>query len=627
MQNNIIELLELDKTKAEAGKYAATSMGREIIRKLKPLADRNLVERILSEVAAAKKIIDEEGVPPFGGVRELRDVLKKVAKEIVLSKSELMDVRNTLGACKALRAFFDNLIANLDPRIIENYLSLVTEKGEKIVPLPDIESELDRCFDEYGEIKDSASSELARIRSEMVSNSNEVRNKMESVIRSKKYSTMLQDTLVIRRGDRFVVPVKSEYRNIFEGIIHDQSASGLTVYMEPLAVVRLNNRLRELKNKEEKEVYKILQQLTYLIQGEVGTISQNQEIITELDSIFARAEYSQKIGGIAPEINEQGRINIRGGRHPLLGKEAVAIDISAGEDFRTLVITGPNTGGKTVSLKTIGLFILMVESGFHIPAKRGTELSVFKKVFVDVGDEQSIEQNLSTFSSHIHRIKSFLEEADKDSLVLMDELGVGTDPREGAALGISILEDLRTRETVTVATTHYSQLKNYAYNREGVENASMEFDLETLKPTYKVLMGIPGGSYAFAIARRLGIPEGIVAEARELISGEELEIENIIDGLNTERKKHLELKREYEIKEREARKLKEKYEKMLADMEKEEDEIIRGAREEAGEIIEDARRRSKEILKDLKEFDFKNRSEIDRKGTEIHEKIKHIEED
>ncbi len=624
MTKDIFEILELDKIKNEVKKYAATNLGQEIIAGLTPVADEDYVVERLAEVSAGKKIAEEYGIPPFGGARDLRAILKKVDKGIVLAITELMDVRSTLGAFKAMKGYFNEVVSNLDPRLIQNYLYLVTGEGQRIIPLPDIERELDRCLDEYGEVKDNASKTLAAVRSDIGKIANQIRDKLDSIVKGSRFQSMLQDTLVTRRGDRYVVPVKSEYRNIFEGIIHDQSASGMTVFMEPIAIVRLNNRLRELKRKEEEEIYKILQQLTYLIQQEVKTIRDNLKGISILDVIFARAEYSRVIGGIAPDINGKGLVKIVQGRHPLLQKDAVPIDITTGGNFKTLVITGPNTGGKTVSLKTVGLFVLMVEIGLHISVSRGTDISVFEKVFADIGDEQSIEQNLSTFSSHIHRIKFFLEEADNKSLVLMDELGAGTDPREGAALGIAILEEFRTRGVVSVATTHYSQLKNYAYSQDGVENASVEFDIDTLQPTYRVMMGIPGGSNAFAIAQRLGIPEEIVSKAQELISGQELEIESIIEGLNSERKGYLQLKEEYEKKDRKAGQLKDEYEEMVNSLEEEKLKIIRKARQEAEEIISKTRKECKGIIQELKNSDFTSRPEVDRVGNEVNEKFKRI---
>jgi len=626
MDTNIIEILELDKIKKELETYAATNIAKDIIKGLSPVSKIDYVKKRLAEVTTAGKIIEEFGVPPFGGIRDLRQSLKKVNKGIVLSTKELMDIRNTLEGFKSLKRYFNDLISNLDPRIIENYYSLVTSEGVKIVELDGLEKELARCLDDHGDIKDSATPKLSSIRSEITNLGNRIRDKMDSIIKSSRYQTMLQDNLVTRRRNRFVVPVKSEHRNTFQGIVHDQSASGMTLFMEPLAIVKMNNRLSELQSEEEKEIYRILQVLTGLVQEDLYIIKDNLKIATVLDVIFARAEYSHQISGMEPEINDQGIVEIRQGRHPLLKEQVVPIDINVGGDFSTLIITGPNTGGKTVALKTVGLFVLMVECGLHIPTARGTRLAIFKNVFADIGDEQSIEQNLSTFSSHMTRIKDFLHRANKESLVLMDELGAGTDPKEGAALGIAIMDKLRQKNAITIVTTHYSQLKNYAYDQNGVENASVEFDLDTLKPTYRILMGIPGGSNAFAIAQRLGIPDEIVQEAEKLLTGDEVAVEKIITGLNTERKKYNSLKEEFSVKEKEASILKEKYDKMVNVLKEEKTRIIKEARAEATVIISTAKKESKNILKTLKNADFKSRSDVDRKGNQVNEDFQTIDE-
>lgn len=626
MEFNSIEILELDKIKTEVKGFTATDIGKEIIEGLKPVADRDYVEKMLQEVTIACKLLNDFGTPPFGGIRDLREIIKKVDKGIVLSISDLMDVLSTLGAFKSMKKYFDEVINNFDPRIIENYYSLVTDEGEKISVLSKLEKELDRCLDDYGEIEDNASSKLASIRSEINKLGNRIKNKMDSIVKSNKFQDILQDNVITRRQDRYVVPVKSEYRNLFQGIVHDQSASGMTLFMEPMAIVKMNNRLRELRSDEEQEVFRILQRMTAMIEDELEIIKENLKITTMLDVVFARGEYSRKIDGMAPEINDTGYISIKQGRHPLLREEAVPIDIAVGDDFKTLVITGPNTGGKTVALKTVGLFVLMVETGFHIPVAHGTIISVFKNVFADIGDEQSIEQNLSTFSSHITRIKFFLKHADKKSLILMDELGAGTDPREGAALGIAIMERLRKREVSTVVTTHYSQLKSYAYNQDGVENASVEFDLKTLKPTYKLLMGIPGGSNAFAIAERLGIPGEIVGEARDLLSGDDIEVEKIITGLNEERKKYSRLKDDYTRKEQKASQLEKRYRELLNSIDERKEKIIREARQEAAEIVDRAKKQSKNILQELKNKEFTSRSEVDRLGTEINKEFKIVDD-
>lgn len=626
MKNKYIEILELDKIKNEAKSFAATNMGKEVITNLNPNPNINYVKQSLEEVTAAGKLVEEFGLPSFGGVRDLREILKKANKGIVLSSKELMDIRNTLTGFKSLKNYFNNIVENLDSRIIENYYSLVINEGKKIVLLPALERELVRCLDDYGDIKDSASPRLASIRSEITKFANRIRGKMDNIVKSSRFQTMLQDNLVTKRRDRYVVPVKSKYRNHFQGIVHDQSASGLTLFMEPLAIVKMNNNLSELESEEEKEIYKILKDLTALVEDQISIIQGNLKTTTFLDLIFARSEYSRQIGGIEPEINDQGIISIKEGRHPLLRENAVPIDIEVGGDFSTLIITGPNTGGKTVALKTVGLFVLMVECGFHVPVARGTELAIFKKVFVDIGDEQSIEQNLSTFSSHMNRIKDFINKADKDSLVLMDELGAGTDPKEGAALGIAIMEKLGQKKAITIVTTHYSQLKNYAYDQKGVENASVEFNINTLKPTYRILMGVPGGSNAFAIAQKLGIPEEIVGKARELLSDDEVKVENIISALNIEREKYSELKNELLLKEKEVSNLKKKYGQLLNYLKDEKKKIISKARGEAAEIVNTARSESKAILQELKKTNFNSRSEIDRMGNEINEEFKIVDQ-
>jgi DNA mismatch repair protein MutS2 len=626
LERDPMDILELEKIKAEVQRHAATTLAREIISKMKPVADYAYIQQRLAEVTAAREIIQEFGNPPFGGIRDLREIVKKIEKGIVLTNGELVKVQLTLGGFRSLKTYFNEIVSNLDPELIEKRLGLVIDQGLKLTPLPKLEKELDRCLDEYGEIRNTASSRLSGIRNEITSLGNRIKDKMETIINNSRYQKMLQDTLITRRADRYVVPVKHEYRNIFSGIVHDQSASGMTLFMEPMAIIKSNNRLRELKTEEEKEVYRILKELTGKIGGDLGVIKNNLKLSLILDIILARTGYSLEISGIAPEINQNGVIRINQGRHPLLKTEPVPIDISVGDKFNTLIITGPNTGGKTVALKTVGLFVLMVEMGLHIPADRGTDISIFKDVFVDIGDEQSIEQNLSTFSSHINRIIYFLEHAGQNSLVLLDELGVGTDPKEGAALGIAVLERLRVRGSVTIATTHYSQLKSYAYSQPGVENASVEFDLDTLQPTYRLLMGIPGGSNAFAIARRLGMSAEIINEARKLLSGQEIEIENIINGLTEERKKYSELKEDFLQQKKAAEELKAKYENLYEDLQKEEREIMKEARLEAVNLVKQTENKTREIIQKLKETEFRSRPEIDRVANLINHDLQDLDQ-
>jgi len=490
----------------EVKSLADTLLGQKLISEIKPFKDSKYIEERLKEVSQAKRILEDYSRPPFGGIRDIRKSLKKTNKEMVLSISELIDIETTVGGFKNIRNFFNDITKDVDQRMIEREYNLIFEIGDKIDVFDDLQKEINRCIDYSGYVKDEASSKLKSLRMRSESIENQIRDRLDSITKSSKYQNMLQESIVTRRDNRYVVPVKKEYRNSFEGIVHDQSASGMTIFMEPMEVLKLNNELREVKEAEQREIQRILQKLSYMVASFSKEIKNSLQQTTILDMIFAKAKYSRKVNGTAPSLNDNGIIEIKEGRHPLLNEDPVPITINVGDGFKNLVITGPNTGGKTVSLKTVGLFVLMVQSGLHIPAEDGSLIGVFDKVFADIGDEQSIEQNLSTFSSHMNNINTYLEEADSKSLILLDELGAGTDPREGAALGIAILERLKSKNAITVATTHYSQLKSYAYSYPGVENASVEFDLESLKPTYKLIMGIPGGSNAFEIALRLGLP-------------------------------------------------------------------------------------------------------------------------
>jgi len=606
----------------EVKKQADTFLGQHLISEIKPYKDLDYIKERLQEVTQAKRILNDYSKPPFGGVRDIREFLKKSNKEVVLSIKELIDIENTLNAFRNMRGFFNDIRNDVDQRIINREYNLIFAMGEEVDVFDDLQNEINRCIDYSGYVKDDASSKLKSLRNQLESIENKVRDRLDSITKSSKYQNMLQETIVTRRENRYVVPVKKEYRNSFDGIVHDQSSSGMTIFMEPMEVVRLNNKLREIKEEEEREIYKILQQLTYQVAGFAEDIKDSLKQITILDQIFAKAKYSNQIDGSAPSLNDQGIIKIKEGRHPLLKNEPVPITIEAGDGFNNLVITGPNTGGKTVSLKTVGLFVLMVQSGLHIPAGEESLIGVFNKIFADIGDEQSIEQNLSTFSSHMNNINSYLEKADAKSLILLDELGAGTDPREGAALGIAILEKLKSKNAITIATTHYSQLKSYAYSFPHVENASVEFDLESLRPTYRLIMGVPGGSNAFEIALRLGLPEEIVEEARKLIDKKELEVENIITELNNERNRYQELREEAEYNHRKAKEMKEDYEQKLKELKEKKDETIKEAKKEAKEIIKRAEKKSKNIIRNLKDKATSTRPELDREATEINKELK-----
>src|SRR6056297_988345 len=606
----------------EVKNEADTFLGQKLISEIKPFKDLNYIKERLKEVTQAKIIDKNYSKPPLGGIKDIRSHLKKANKEIVLSISELIAVETTIGAFKNIRKFFDEIKEDADPRLIEREYKLIFAVGEEIDVFDDLKKEINKCIDYNGIVKDEASPKLRSLRMKLDSIENKVRDRLDSITKSNKYQNMLQDSIVTRREGRYVVPVKKEYRNSFSGIVHDQSSSGMTIFMEPMEVVKLNNELREIKENEEREIYRILQRLSYLTADFSEEILSSLKMATTLDQIFARARYSKTINGSAPSLNNRGIIKIKEGRHPLLKEEPVPISIEVGDGFQNLIITGPNTGGKTVSLKTVGLFVLMVQSGLHIPAREGSLIAVFDKIFADIGDEQSIEQNLSTFSSHMNNINSYLEKADAKSLILLDELGAGTDPREGAALGIAILEKLKSKNAITIATTHYSQLKSYAYSFPNVENASVEFDLESLRPTYRLIMGVPGGSNAFEIDLRLGLPEEIVEEARKLIDKKELEVENIITELNNERNHYQELREEAEYNHRKAQQMKEDYEQKLKELKEEKENAIREAKKEAKEIIKRAEKKSKNIIRDLKDKAEATRPELDREATEINKELK-----
>ncbi|MGM0419612.1 MAG: endonuclease MutS2 [Bacillota bacterium] len=629
MHQPSLEVLEFHKIKDMVADEAKTFPGKTKVRKLKPYPQRDQVEYKLAEAGQAAAILGEFGRPPLLCPEKFLEVIQRAEKEIVLKIEEINHVERVLRSTAKTSKFFQQLEdMKRDYKVEENRIldGPILNYNAQLTPLPDLIKEINKIIDENNEIKDTASSKLKNIRQKIVSVEGQIRNKLDSIIRDSNQQKMLQDSIITRRDNRFVVPVKQEYKNSFSGIIHDQSSSGLTLFMEPVEVVKLNNNLRELKQDEKAEIHRILRALTLKIGTKYRPLRQNFKLLVKLDEIFARAGFLRTFSGSIPSINSSGYINIQQGRHPLLGDSAVPIDIFVGGKFRTLLITGPNTGGKTVALKTLGLFVVMASSGIPLPADSGTRISIFASVFADIGDEQSIEQNLSTFSSHMNKIKTFLTRADKNSLVLLDEIGAGTDPREGAALGISVLDELKKKDAVTVATTHYSQLKSYAYSNEGVENASVEFDLATLSPTYRLIMGVPGGSNAFEIALRLGLPDKIIEQARTLLDKDELVVEEIIADLNDKRRYYEEKNVEIDKKEARLEKERKELEQKKERLEKEKDKILRETREQAEKQLRQIKARTKRILSELKNKDFDARPEVDRLETKFNLELKEMED-
>jgi DNA mismatch repair protein MutS2 len=486
--------------------------------------------------------------------------------------------------------------------------------------------EITRCLDDQGNVVDHASPVLARVRADIRATGGRIRDKLDSLIRSPEASRYLQDPVVTLRGGRFVVPVKQEHKAAMPGIVHDQSASGLTLFVEPMAVVELNNVLASLQAKEREEIERILRELSGMVRVAHSEIEKTVEALGALDFAFAKGRLSLDMDAVEPGLNASAYLEIRRGRHPLLTGHVVPIDVELGGRFHTLVVTGPNTGGKTVSLKTIGLFALMALAGLHLPAAQGTTFAVFRQVFADIGDEQSIEQSLSTFSSHMKHIVQILEKAGPESLVLLDELGAGTDPAEGASLGIAILEHLHSRGARTVATTHYSELKAFAYEREGVENASCEFDVATLRPTYRLVVGVPGGSCAFEVASRLGLPREVVELARERLGEDRARVEHMIAHMEQSRK-------QLEEDSERARGARQMMERLARERDEEvrrmrelRSEILRKARDEAAGVVARARQDVARIIEELREVAL-DRGSVDDAARRAREALKRVTEE
>ncbi len=617
-------VLEFDKIVEKVASFAETQIGKEEVYKLDTSSQLEGVIFKQQQTAQALSIIIEKGAPPLGGIADVREYVKRGAMGGIISLAGLIKCADTLRAGRLLKNYV--LHDNKDrsyPILEEMCKSIYTDK--------EIEDRIYKVIISEEEISDDASPELKRIRREIQIKSNSIKNKINSMVNSPSMQKYLQEAIVTMRNDRYVIPVKKEYRSMVRGIIHDQSSTGFTLFIEPMAVVEMTNEIANLKIEEKKEIDRILLELSLMIGDISREMLDNQDIIKELDFIFAKGKYALSINGVEPRVNDRGYIRIKKGRHPLIDPSVVVpIDVVLGDEYRTLIITGPNTGGKTVSLKTLGLFTLMGMAGLHLPAEYGTEISVFSAVYADIGDEQSIEQSLSTFSSHMTNIVKILKEVDEKSFVLFDELGAGTDPTEGAALAISILDTLHERKILTAATTHYSELKLYALTKEGVINASVEFDVETLSPTYRLLIGVPGKSNAFEIAKKLGLQQNIIEKARRNIEKEKVEFEDALKQIEENRIYIEEKRQEIERLELESKKKHKdflfKERKALERSEK----LIDEANYEARKIVENAKREAAEIIKELRELKLEMDRDKNRRANELrqalHDKTKELNE-
>lgn len=598
MNEKVLRVLEYDKIVERLADRASSNLGKELAGELMPSTDFDEIKQALKETTDAVTCILRKGSPPLGGIHDIRSSIQRAVAGGMLNPGELLRVADVLRASRKLKGYITQDKMELEDT--NTILLLCSNLGTNRT----LEDRLDQSIESEDQLSDYASPALASIRRDIRRLQDSIKDKLNSIIRSAQNKKIMQDAVVTLRGDRYVVPVKAEYRSQFPGLVHDISQSGATIFIEPLAVVEANNEIRQLKNKEEREIERILMELTGEVANNADLLTENVKLLSRIDFAFAKARLSLDIKGVEPVLNTERRIVIKKGRHPLIDPAVVVpVDISLGDSFSTMIITGPNTGGKTVTLKTTGLFVLMAQAGLHIPAAENSEMCVFRKVFADIGDEQSIEQSLSTFSSHMKNIVNILNEVDEDSLVLFDELGAGTDPTEGAALATAILDRLTKRGIRTMATTHYSELKIYAMTTPGVQNACCEFDVETLRPTYRLLVGIPGRSNAFSISKRLGLDEGIIEDAKNFLTGEDIQFEELLSDIQ---KNRLETEKEREQATREMReieRLKEAAREQKKKIEDEKENILNQARKEARSILADARRQAEAIMERLKELE------------------------
>lgn len=593
--NKIIELL-VDQ--------ASSPAGRQKCRQLLPMQDLHELNLAQEQTAAAFTRIVKKGRLSFSGCYPVEDSLMRLDVGAALSCGELLRISKLLQVANRAKAYGRHDTVDELEDCLDAYFN-------QLEPLTVLTNEISRCIIDEDEIADDASSALKNIRRNIMSVNDKVHSTLTSLVNG-SLKSYLQDALITMRGDRYCLPVKAEYRSQVPGMIHDQSSTGSTLFIEPMSVVKLNNDLKELYGKEQEEIQVILARLSEEAAGYISEIRGNYRILTELDFIFAKGSLALSMHASKPIFNTKGYIHIREGRHPLLDKKKVVpITLTLGGDFDLLIVTGPNTGGKTVSLKTVGLFTLMGQAGLHIPALDRSELAIFENVFADIGDEQSIEQSLSTFSSHMTNIVSFLKDVNEHSLVLFDELGAGTDPTEGAALAIAILSYLHNRGIRTMATTHYSELKVFALSEPGVENACCEFDVETLRPTYRLLLGIPGKSNAFAISSKLGLPDYIIEQAKAQLSEHDESLEDLLTDLEDSRRTIEKERAEIASYKRQIEQLKNQLEKKQLRLDEQKERILREANEKANVILREAKEFADETMKNFRKFGKENISAAD----------------
>ncbi|WP_304091211.1 endonuclease MutS2, partial [Phascolarctobacterium succinatutens] len=595
-----VKTLEFDKVKSMLSSKAATFLGKQAVTALKIENEFAKVKALQEETAEALRLLDEGRRFPFGGAYNIVADIKRAELGSVLEPEALMHILTTVQAFESMKDFVTEN-AELAPNL--------AAYGERLTVFSRLEKQIASAIDEHGELKDTASPKLNGLRTAIQIAKNRVKEKLDSILHDPNNQKYFMDNIVTMRGDRYVIPVKQEYKMNFPGIVHDQSGTGATLFIEPLAVVNLNNDIKRYLAEEHEEVERILRQLTQNVGAEAAQLLASLNTFTTLDVICAKALLAQEQHAVRPLLTVNGGVEITQGRHPLLNKDTVVpLDVQLGEKFTMLLITGPNTGGKTVALKAVGMFALMAQIGLFIPAS-SAKLPVFRAVYADIGDEQSIEQSLSTFSAHMTNLISILNEVKTGDLVLIDEICAGTDPNEGAALAMAMLEHLHEQGVLTMVTTHYSELKTFAYGHEGMENASVEFDPVSLRPTYRLLMGVPGSSNAFNISRRLGLAEDIIKNAGELLNQEHVHMENVLQELDSERRRYESGSKEIEDLRRESEQLRNALAYSKSEFERKKNEMLRKAREQADDIYRRSRRESEAVLKELRsmkaDFDTK----------------------
>ena len=607
-----IQILEFHKIKQTVESLCASSLGLKRVALLMPSTDEKQVEYTLNQSDEALKIILALGEAPLGGVSDITEPIKRAKISALLSANELLSISRLLYAVSQLKAFSDRLTD------IKVEAPIFMSQVDSLVSLNRLQSAINDCIDETGSVLDSASPELRTIRRAIQATESRIKEKLNQVVAERR--NKLTDGIVTIRNERYVVPVRAEAKNTFGGTVHDQSSSGNTYFIEPKEVVDLNNKLQEYHVEERREIERILRALTEEVKKFVDELSVNVDVLSEIDFMFAKGKYARLIHGIRPKMNQKGIIRLVGARHPLIdARTVVANDIEIGDEYTTIVITGPNTGGKTVTLKTVGLLTLMAQAGLLIPAHASSQLAIFDHVFADIGDEQSIEQSLSTFSSHMTNIVRIMERLTVNSLILFDELGAGTDPKEGASLAISILDYVKVRGARTIATSHYPELKAYAYECDDVINASVEFDIETLSPTYRLLVGVPGRSNAFEISKRLGLKEAILEAARTRVETTKTELTDLITKLED---RGLELDREIQglqQQNQEVEQMRLDYERKIAKFEAEREKLLEQIKKEAFENIRQAKDEAEQTVADLRQA--KKAADLTIKDHELTEKL------